>query len=245
VGKIFRVLGKIVLAIVILVTVYVLTLLFPQPFFKNKITVGDVTVYSDEEIPREEITKIVNEAQSRVAKSVLYRAGAKQDVFIANDIWRWRYFSSIHHKAGGINQVLFKHNIFFRKTDIKNNRLYGNSGKVAAGDRTLDYFLAHEMTHALEFQSMPWYKYPLQTNWVLEGYCEYVAHGSQSYEAALNQYLNVSENSGAKYYTRARTMVTYLLEKEKMDISQIWARTDDYDSVLKMAIPEDKPNIVN
>ena len=244
-GGIFKILGKVFLGMVVLVVIYVVTLCFPQPFFKNKVAVGDVTVYSDRDIPIEEITNIVNEAQSRVAKSVLYKPGMKQNVFMSNDLWRWRYFSNIHYKASGINQVLFNHNIFFRKTDIKNNRLYGQSGNVAPGDRTFAYFLAHEMTHALEFQSMPWYKYPLQTNWVLEGYCEYIAHGSQSYETALNQYLNVPENSGEKYYTRARTMVAYLLEKEKIDISQIWARASDYDSVLKVVIPDDRPSLAN
>jgi hypothetical protein len=243
--KVLAVFGKIILGIVGLGFIYILTLLFPEPFFGNKVIVGDVTVYSDEGIPPSEITKIVNEAQNRVSKSILYKTGMKQNVFIANNIWRWWYFSSINYKASGINQVLFNHNIFFRKTDIKNNRLYGQSGNVATGDRTLDYFLAHEMTHALEFQSMPWYKYPLKTNWVLEGYCEYVAHGSQNYEAALNQYLNVPENAGAKYYTRARTMVAYLLEIEKTDISQIWSMVNNDGLVLKKAIPEDKPNIVN
>lgn len=242
-NKILKILGKMILIIVILITIYILTLCFPEPFFKNKFTIENITVYSDEEIPTE-INEIVKTAENRIKKSAIYKENLKPRIFIANGYWRWRYFSNINHKAGGLAYVGMD-NIFFRKVDIKNNRLYGNSGKVAAGDRTLDYFMAHEMTHLLEFKSMPWYKYPFKTNWILEGYCDYVAHGSKSYEEYLNHYLSVPENAGAKFYSRARTMVAYLIEKEKMDIYDIWNKTNDYDLIFKMTIPDDRPNIVN
>lgn len=86
-----------------------------------------------------------------------------------------------------------------------------------------------------------WYKYPINTNWTLEGYAEYIAHGSENYEFALNQYLNVPEGPGTKYYTRVRTMTTYLIENENLPISDLWSKVDDYDSVLKKAIPNDNP----
>ena len=244
VKKLFKTLGKIFLIIIVLTVFYVLTLCFPQAFFKNKVTIGNITVYSDEKIAPE-INEILKRAESRIQKSAIYKSDFKQRIFIANNPIRWNYFSNVNNKAGGISYVFLIKNIFLRRVDIQNNRLYGSSGKVATGDRTLDYFMAHEMTHQLEFQSMPWYKYPLKTNWVLEGYCEYVAHNSQNYESALNYYLEVPENTGAKYYTRVRTMVTYLLEKKKITIADIWSKTNEYDSVLKQAIPDDKPNIVN
>jgi len=243
--KVLILIGKVIFGIVFLGLIYILTLFFPQPFFKNKLTVGEVTVYSDEDIPTIKMTEILTTAQERVRKSVIYKKGVKQNIFVANNIWRWRYFSNRLSQVGGLNYVILTHPIFLRKVDIENNRLDGNSGKVAAGDRTLDYFIAHEMTHTLEFQSMDWYKYPFQTNWVLEGYCDYVAHDSKSHEEYLDHYINVAENTGAKYYSRARTMVAYLLENEKINISDIWNKTNDYDSILKLAIPNDKPNIVN
>ena len=121
--------------------------------------------------------------------------------------------------------------------------MYGYSGKKVPGDRTLDYFIAHEITHTLEFQSMPWYKYPVKTNWVLEGYAEYIAHNSQSYEGSLDYYLNIPETTGAKYYTRARTMVSYMLEKKNVPISNLWSSVGSYDSIILEAIPNNKPNI--
>lgn len=239
----FRNFGKIILVVIVLIIIYILTLCFPEPFFKNKVTIGNITIYSDEEIPVE-INEIVQTAENRIKKSAIYKENIKPKIFIANNYWRWRYFSNINHKAGGL-ALVYIDNIFFRKVDIKNNRLYGNSGKVAVGDRTFDYFIAHEITHLLEFKSMPWYKYSIKENWLQEGYSEYIGHDSSNYESSLKYYLEVPENAGAKRYTRLRTMVTYLLEKEEINIADIWNKTNDYDSILKKAIPEDKPNIVD
>ena len=241
--KVFGTLGKIILIIIVLAIVYILTLCFPEPFFKNKVTVGNITVYSDEEIPVE-INEIAKTAESRIQKSAIYK-NEKQRIFIANNLMRWNYFSNINHKAGAISYVYFINNIFLRKVDIKNNRLYGPSGKAAGGDRTLDYFMAHEMTHRLEFQSMPWYKYSIKENWIQEGYSEYIGHDSQNYETSLKYYLEVPENAGAKRYTKLRAMTAYLLEKEKINMADIWDKTNDYEMILKLAIPDDKPNIVN
>lgn len=239
--KVGKIVGKIVLGILLIGAVYVLTLCYPQPFFPNKLTVGFVTVYSDEPIPVDAMTTILETAEERLRKSVLYRPGVHQTIFIANNPWRWRYFSNINYMVGGLDYVMFNHTIFLRKVDIPSNRLYGPSGKVSGGERTLDYYMTHEMTHALEFQSMPWYRYPIQTNWVLEGYCEYIGHGSQPYETALDTYLHVPENKGEKYYTRVRTMVTYLLEVEKLPIADLWSKVGEYDVILKAAIPNDTP----
>ncbi|MFZ2025418.1 MAG: hypothetical protein WAV51_03990 [Microgenomates group bacterium] len=239
--KIGKIIGKSILVILGVGFVYALTLCFPEFAFKNKMTVGFVAVYSDEEIPVAEMTVILETAESRLQKSVLYKPSTHQRIFIANNPIRWRYFTNINYKTGGINYVPLNHSIFLRKVDVKNNRLYGPSGKISGGDRTLDYYMTHEMTHTLEYQSMPRYKYPFKTNWVLEGYCEYVAHGSQNYETVLDKYLHTPENKGEKYYTRARTMVTYLLEIEQLPVSSLWVMVGEYDAILKRAIPHDAP----
>jgi hypothetical protein len=242
--KLFILLGKILLILLILGVIYLLTLCFPQAFFKNKLTVNNITVYSNEDLPENELKTIVNTASAKVKKSNIYKENIKYNVFFVNNPILWSYFSSRNYKAAGIDYVGVN-NIFFRKVNIKENQVFGNSGKTARGDRTLDYFLAHEMTHSLEFYSMPWYKYPLNTNWLLEGYSEYIGHNSETYEEALNRYLTYPENTGEKYYTRARTLIAYLLEKEKIKPSDLWLKVNDYDTILKEAIPDDKPNIEN
>lgn len=241
--KVLWILGKIILIIIVLVAIYILTLCFPELFFKNKVVVDNFVVYSNQEIPTE-INEIIKTAEIRIKKSEIYKENLKARLFITNDDWRWKYFSNTHYKVGALAYVGID-NIFFRKVDIKSNRLYGNSGKPADGDRTFDYFVTHETTHLLEFKTRPWYKYSFKENWIQEGYSEYIGHDSQNYKNSLKYYLEVPENTGAKRYTRLRTMVVYLLEKEKINIADIWNKTDDYDLIFKKAIPDDKPNIVD
>lgn len=237
--------GMIIVTLLVIGVMYVLTLCFPQPFYPNILTVNNISIYSDEEIPTREMTDIIHTVEDTIRKSALYKADTKHSIYITANPVLWTYFTNKFNKVGGLNYTLFNHSIFLRKADIRTNRLYGPSGNPVAGDRTLDYFMAHEITHTLEFQSMPWHRYPINTNWTLEGYAEYIAHGSQTYEASLEYYLTVPENAGAKNYTRMRTMVAYVLEKEKVPISELWGKVNEYDRVLKAAIPNNKPKIID
>ncbi len=247
--KILSVAGKIVLILLCLGAIYILTLCFPEPFFSQKITVDNISVYSDETLPETETIQIIKTAAKKLQKSALYKPETKQRMFIANNPLRWAYFSNINNKAGGLNYICFNHSIFLRKSDVKNNRLYGPSGKKVPGTRTLDYFMTHEMTHTFEFQSMPWYRYPINTNWLLEGYCEYIAHGSENYQTSLDHYLNGSkdENKGAKYYSKIRTMVAYLLEEEAIPFAKLWTMKNEYSSAYTKTFgtntSDNKPDI--
>jgi hypothetical protein len=240
-SNILRKAGKFMLRCIgvvsIIVIIYLATLFFPQPFFAHKVTVNNITVYSDESLPVEKITNIIESAESNIKTSKLYDAATKHRIFIANNNTRWTYFTTFYSKVGGLNYVIFNHNIFLRKADVSDNRLYGPSGSKVAGERTLDYFMAHEISHTLEFQSMSLYKYPLKTNWVLEGYCEYIAYGSESYEVALKKLQTANEPESTKYYTRVRTIVAYMLEREQLNISDIWSKLGEYDYWLAKAVP--------
>lgn len=210
---------KTVLLLFLAGSVYLLLLFYPQPFFRYRESAGNITVYSDQPIPAGYVPGYIRKVEDNISKSVIRYPGLKQNFFIANNPFLFNFFANKNSRASGLNYVAFNHSVFLRKADIPANRLYGASGKAATGDRTLDYFMAHEMTHTLEFLSMPWWKYPLNTNWTLEGYSEYIAHGSPSYEVSLDRYLHMPENSGAKYYTRVRTMVAYPW-KRRIFISQ-------------------------
>lgn len=236
--KVAKLILRILRAVIVVVFLYVLTICYPQPFFSNRVTFNNISVYSDEQIPKDTMIKLIQNVERNVKKSILYKDNVKQNIFITNSPIRSAYFFLINNRAGGLNFVLFNHSVFLRKSDVQNNRLYGPSGKPSGGDRTLDYYMAHEMTHTLEFFAMPWYTYPINTNWTLEGYSEYIAHGSPSYETTLRRYYTMNENEGAKNYTKMRLAVSYLLEKEHLSISKLWGMADKYDEVLKKALPK-------
>lgn len=239
----FAIIIRSALSVLIVGAFYLLSLFYPQPYFGNKVSVGNITVYSDEKLPEKETANIIRSVTGKLEKSSIYLPRMKQNVFIVNNPVAWKYFTNRLYKVGGLNYVPFNHNVFLRKSDIPDNRLYGPSGKKVGDYRTLDYFITHEITHSLEFLSMPWYTYPIQTNWVLEGYCEHIAHGSMTYQEGLDRYMLYPENKGSKYYTKVRTMVAYLLEKEHVHPKNLWSMANREQEVLKKAIPNDKPLI--
>ncbi|GAB4163740.1 MAG: hypothetical protein Fur003_6250 [Candidatus Dojkabacteria bacterium] len=241
--KFLKISLKLILPFIALGLLYLITLFCPQPFYKYKVTLGKITIYSDKPLPTHATKELIKRVETKIKKSELYKPETLHRVYLTSNPTRWRYFTNINYKVGGLNYVVFNHSIFLRKVDVQSNRLFGPSGKKVPGYRTLDYFIAHEITHTLEFESMPFYKYPIQTNWTLEGYADYIAHDSEDYSTCLKTYLTYPETTGAKYYTRNRTLVAYLLEEKQLAISKLWSEVDMYDVILKEAIPEDKPKI--
>jgi len=232
-----------VIFLFILLLIYLYTLFNPAFFYNYKVSFRNITVFSDESIDKDAINQILITVDERLRKSEIYNENFTQNIFITNNKFRWVYFTNVNNNVGGLNYVVFNHNVFIRKSDIENNRVISPSGNIVPDSRTLDYFITHEITHTLEYQELGITKHPLFTNWVLEGYAEYIAHGSESYDETLKQYLHVKEPSYSKYYTRIRTMIAYLLEKEKISVHDIWTYVDKYDETLIKSIPNDNPTI--
>jgi len=53
------------------------------------------------------------------------------------------------YKSGGDAQTMLNGNTFIRPYDIERGTVFGGSGEVKTGGRTLAYFIAHEVTHAM------------------------------------------------------------------------------------------------
>ena len=232
-----------VLFLLIILLVYLYTLFNPTLFYNYKVSFKNISVYSDENIDKDAINQILITVDERLRKSEIYNENFTQNIFITNNKFRWVYFTNVNNNVGGLNYVVFNHNVFIRKSDIENNRVISPSGNIVPDSRTLDYFITHEITHTLEYQELGITKHPLFTNWVLEGYAEYIAHDSERYEDSLNHFLKTPETSYSKYYTRIRSMIAYLLEKEKINVHNIWEYADKYDETLIKAIPKDNPSI--
>ncbi|MEI6462335.1 MAG: hypothetical protein WCO33_01540 [bacterium] len=222
---------------------YLFTLFLPEPFYRYSKSYENITVYSDEKFDEGAMTNILKDVSSLIQKSYVYDGDDEFKLYITNSDLMWRYFTNINSNVGGLNYVAFNGSIFLRKADVTNNRLYGPSGKQVGGDRTLTYFMAHEITHSLEYDQLGIGRYPIQTNWLLEGYSEYIAHGSESYKKTLDTYLNTPEPSYAKVYTKDRVLISYLIDVEEVKMSDLWKKVGEYNSILVNAIPDDHPNI--
>jgi len=104
-----------------------------------------------------------------LAASPLYDGQAEFDIYICQSDWRQRLFFNLSYGVGGVALVPVTSNVFIRNSSIEENRVIGNSGAKVPCDRTLDYFIAHEIAHVLTWRKTGTIGYFLLPAWVREG----------------------------------------------------------------------------
>ena len=163
------------LALVVLgFALYPALMLYPYPFFRHQARSKNIAVYSDRSISPA-ILPILGDVEQRLHRSPFDDARLQHRIFICNDTWLFIFFANTDYRAGGVNKAWLNQDIFLRRAEIQRNRLIGPSGNEVPGDRTLAYFIAHEIVHTLEVHRLGRYGYVRLPTWKREGYADYVA----------------------------------------------------------------------
>lgn len=201
-----------------------LLLSVPQPFFRSSVTAKNLTLYSDQSFAPELGQRVLELAEAKLAQSPLYSAEQKHLVFICNARWRQRLFFTYVYGAGGVNYYPLTTNVFLRNSIIEENCLIGPSGNRTSGERTLDYFIAHEITHTLTGQAVGGIAYHRLPQWKREGYADYVGKGAAfNYDEAKQAFLaNDPKMDWAKsgLYWRFHLLVAHLLDKQHWSVQR-------------------------
>lgn len=212
-------------AVLGLFLLYWVLLCFPQPFFRSSVSANNLALYSDQPFSPEEGKKVLETVEAKLAASPLYSAGQHHSVFICNSRWRQRLFFNRNYGVGGVNQYPLTSNVFLRDAAIEENRLIGPFGNQVPGDRTLDYFIAHEITHTLTVQAVGWLDYYRLPEWVREGYADYVAKGDAfNYEEARRAFLAEAPEMDrwkSGLYVRYHLLVAHLLDKQHWSVQRL------------------------
>lgn len=198
---------------------YPALMLFPYPFFRHQARSNNISVYSDRSISPQ-IFPILGDVEQRLHKSPLDDSRLQHRIFICNDTWLFIFFANTGYHAGGVNKAWLNRYIFLRRAEIQRNRLIGPSGNEVPGDRTLAYFIAHEIVHTLEVHRLGRYGFVRLPAWKREGYADYVARDpgfvftEQLPAFQRNAYEMDPKRSGL--YLRYQLFVTYLLDEEQL-----------------------------
>ena len=217
---------------------YFALLCYPQSFFAQSIEHQNLILYSDHPFNPEAGAQVLALAYQKLSASPLFSAKDHYSIFVCHARWRQRLFFNRVYGVGGVNFYPLTDNIFIRDSIIEENRLIGPSGKVVASDRPLDYFIAHEITHALTGKAIGPLRYYRLSEWVREGYADYVGKGEAfKYDEALRAFLaNAPEmdrwRSGL--YLRYHLLAAYLLDKKYWSLSQVLA-----DGVAQNAVEDE------
>src|SRR5262245_58309081 len=212
---------------------YLSLLCHPGLFFRYSFTQGIVTLYSDEPILPRSAAQVLEEVERRLARSPLYHHQTARGirVHLCNRRWRFLFFANIRHQVGGLTYPPLTDNIFLRPTRLDADRLIGPSGQEVSGERTLSYFIAHEIMHALIAGELGAGRYSRLPAWKDEGYADRIAKGIDfDYERAVRQLRRGDREMDpirSGLYLRYRLLVTYLLDRKGINVHELLNREFD------------------
>jgi hypothetical protein len=227
------------LAILAIVPLLMLLLFnVPHPLFNTSVSANNLTLYSDRTFAPAAAQHLLELAAAKLAQSPLYAPDQKHQVFICNASWRQRLFFLHKYGVGGVNYYPFTTNIFMRNSIVDENALIGASGNRATGERTLDFFIAHEITHTLTGQAIGPMAYMRLPEWKREGYADYVARKSVfNYDEAKRAFLAgdpTMDPVKTGLYLRYNLLVAHLLDKKHWTVQQLLTTPVEQASVEDM-----------
>lgn len=217
--------ARVILAGMALFAGYAAVLCLPEPFFSHSVRAGGLVLHSDRPLSEAAAQTVLRLTRDKLAKSPLYAEHPEADIFLCNSSWRRVLFFNVDYRVGGVSPYPVTTNVFLREADVGADRLISPRGKPVPGDRTLDYFAAHEVTHELTGRALgPWRYYRLP-QWIREGYADYVGKGASfDYAEARRAFLaGVPEMDWKRsgLYWRFHLLVAYLLDQRHWTVDRL------------------------
>jgi hypothetical protein len=207
------------LTLTVAAVVYGVVLRWPQVVFAYSTQADNVVVHARTPLPAQ-AAAIAAEAGRRIRRSPLYRAETTYDVFLCDTPALFAFFAPGNRSVGGIADVYVSRNVFLRPARIERDRLVGPSGREASGDRTLTYFIAHEITHIMTVRRIGALRYMNLETWQREGYADYVGKGGAfDFAATLRDFkagAPALDPARSGLYLRYHLLVAHLLDQQGM-----------------------------
>ena len=235
--------ARIVLISTMLLVAWAALLAIPQPLFRFSVRAENLVLFSDRPFSDGAGKRVLEMADRKLSRSPLYSSRREYHVFICNSHWRQMLFFNKDYGAGGVAQYPVTAQVFLREAQVEDNRLISPGGNPVMGDRTLDYFVAHEIAHQLtgaDLGPLRFYRLP---RWVREGYADYVGKGdSFHYEDSKRAFLSKAPEMDPKsgLYSRFHLFVVYFLEHRHWSVDQL-LKAPPPEETVEDAIRSEKP----
>jgi hypothetical protein len=214
------------LGLAVVSAAYVLFLLHPGFAFAHAARDGGILLHAREPLPPE-ASLILGSARRRVESSPFYDPADTYDVFLCDSTPLYAAFALWNYKTGGLSQWALGGNVFLRPAHVARDRLVRMSGAEVPGDRTLTYFIAHEVTHTMLARRIGRRAYHRLRAWQVEGYADYVGKGgSFDYEGNLKAFRARArdlEPRQSGLYLRHHLYVAHLLDRRGMTPEELVA----------------------
>lgn len=225
-AKVFRSIRRSTLALLALVAAYVALALHPQPLFAYSVQRGNIVLYARQPLPPE-ASPTLDDVIARVAGSPLFDATRTHHVFLCDTPRSFAFFTLWNRNAGAVAQVYGVGNVFVRPANVPRGRVIGASGVEKGGPRTLAYYVAHEVTHAMTADRIGRWQYHALAPFQVEGYADYVAF-AQPVDISRGRADWVAgtvdmDPRRSGHYDRYRLLVAYLLQERHLPVDELLA----------------------
>ena len=225
------------LALAGVVVAWVALAIHPQPLFAYSAQRANVVLHARVPLPSQ-AGLLLDDVVRRVERSPLYDAGRTHHVFLCDTPAVFALFALWDRRVGGIAQVHLGGNVFIRPANVERDRLIGRSGRETPGDRTLAYFIAHEVTHAMTADRIGRWRYIHLAAFQQEGYADHVAFARPGpFDFARGRELlerDAPEMNPRRsgLYLRHEMTAAYLLQRRGMTVDELLAGPIDPAPVL-------------
>jgi hypothetical protein len=217
-----------------LVAAWLVLAIHPQPLFAFSARRANVVLHGREPLPPQ-AEVLLDEIVRRVSRSPLYDTARIHHVFLCDSPALFALFTLWNRNAGGVAQIYLGGNVFIRPSRILEGVVIGPSGKQTGGERTLAYFIAHEVTHVMTADRIGRWRYSFLATFQQEGYADHVAFDHRvdlalGRKALAHDAFEMSPRRSG-LYARYELLVAYLLERRRITVDDLLARRLDADQV--------------
>src|SRR5262245_5879829 len=225
-----RLAGRAALGLAALIAGYLALVIHPQPLFAYTLQRGSVVLHARAPFPPQ-VAPILEDAAARVSRSPLHDAARTHHVFLCDTSGLFDFFALWDYRAGAVTHTWYTGNVFIRPANLQDGRVIGRSGVEKGGDRTLAYYIAHEVTHAMIMERIGRWRLGRLARFQEEGYADYVAF-VQPVDLARGR-ADVLANTAdmdprrSGHYDRYRLLVGFLLQRRGLSVDELLARPLD------------------
>jgi hypothetical protein len=223
---------------------YLALVIHPQPLFGYTLQRGNIVLHARAPLPPQ-VPPMLEDAVARVGRSPLYDAKRTHHVFLCDSSGLFDFFALADYRSGGVTHTWYTGNAFIRPANLQRGRVIGRSGVEKGGDRTLTYFIAHEVTHAMTMDRLGRWRRARLARFQEEGYADYVAF-AQPVDLAHGRADLIANTADmdprrSGHYDRYRLLVAYLLQRRGLSVDQLLARPLDKSAVEAELLADELP----
>jgi hypothetical protein len=225
-----RVLRRGVLGVAAVLGIWLGLIIHPQPLFAHTASRANIVLHA--RVPLDaQGGPLLDDVLGRVTRSPLYDPARVHHVFLCDTRTLFAFLEPIHPRVGGVAQTQFVGNVFIRPFNLARGTVIGPSGNEKTGERTLAYFIAHELTHVMTADRIGHWRTSRLPAFQREGYADYVAMARPldlaSARAALIRNDDAMDPKKSGLYRRYELLVTQLLDREHLSVEQLLAQPLD------------------